>query len=84
MPRFHFHLLEDGQMVIDDAGVERPSLEAVQRDAIRAAREVMCAELQEGRLFLTGSIEVTDEGGKLVLSLPFRDCVEIVGVETQH
>ncbi len=44
----------------------------------------MCAELQEGRLFLTGSIEVTDEGGKLVLSLPFRDCVEIVGVETQH
>jgi hypothetical protein len=83
MPRYFFNLHELTAVILDDTGVERTTLDAVQFDAIRAARDVMCGDLRGGRLDLSSRIEVLDESGGIALSLPFRDAVEIVQGEDQ-
>lgn len=79
MARFHFNLHECGDIVIDEDGVERADLAAVRTEAIEAAREVMGAEVKQGRLCLSCHIEVTDEHGERVLVIPFRDALTITG-----
>ncbi|RYF01896.1 MAG: hypothetical protein EOO77_32895, partial [Oxalobacteraceae bacterium] len=78
MYRFHLHLHEADTIVHDHVGIMRNDLEAVRQEAVRAARDIMCADLAEGRLVLSSHIEVTDETGEVVLSLSFRDLVEVV------
>lgn len=80
MARYYFNLEECGQVVPDEEGIERDNLEAVRAEALRSAREVMCAELNEGRLCLSCHIEVRDETGATVLTLPFKDAVTISGL----
>lgn len=79
MARFFFHLHECGNITPDEDGVDRPDLESVRQDALKAVREVMCAEVREGRLCLSCHIEVLDADGTRVLMLPFKDAIEISG-----
>lgn len=80
MPLFYFDLHECGLVIPDEDGVERPDPEAARLDAIEAARDVMAAEAKQGRLCLSCRIEVRDEEGRTVLSVPFRDAIEITGL----
>ena len=80
MGRYFFHLYECGTASLDDTGIEHDDIEDVRAEACKAAREVMCAELQEGRLCLACYIEVKDEAGAVVLTVPFRDAVTITGL----
>lgn len=80
MARFFFDLHECGNISKDDEGVERVGLEEIRDAAYRSAREVMCAELVEGRLCLACHIEVRDETGAVVLTVPFREAVTITGL----
>jgi hypothetical protein len=80
MARFYFHLHECGKTTLDNEGVERDSMDEVQTEACRAAREVMCAEVSEGRLCLGCCIEVQDETGTEVLRVPFREAITISGL----
>ena len=79
MPHYYLHLNECGTITGDPEGMERAGLAEVRVDALKAAREIMCAELAEGRLCLACQIDVADEVGNIVLSLPFRDAVKITG-----
>lgn len=79
MKRYFFHLHECGSVIRDEQGSNWRSLEAAQAQACRAAREVMCDELIEGRLCLSCSIEIEDATGATVLSVPFREAVTITG-----
>ena len=79
MPRFFLHLHECGSIVIDEEGVELPDRDAAHRAAVRSARDVMCAEVAEGRLCLGCCIEVQDEEQRLVERLPFREAVSVSG-----
>lgn len=80
MARYFFDLHECGTVTADDEGREWPDLAAARAEALRTAREMMCAEVKEGRLCLTCNIEVKDAAGAIVLSLAFRDAVEISGL----
>ena len=79
MARFFFHLHECGKTLIDEEGRELPDLEAARFRAMQGARDLMCGEIEQGRLCLGCSIEVTDESGASVLTLAFRDAVRITG-----
>ncbi len=80
MARYFFHLHECGTATLDHDGLDRDSLDGVRSEALRAAREVMCAEVAEGELCLACYIEVHDEAGEIVMTVPFKEAVIVTGV----
>lgn len=80
MPRFHLTLNECGSVTPDTEGVELPNLAAARVAAVAAAREVMGAEVIEGRLCMSCDIEIYDGAGRRLDRLPFRDMVTITGL----
>ena len=76
MPRFFFHVFDD-VVVRDDEGIELPDAEAARGAALAGARAMMCDQLMKGRLSLHHRIEVEDEDGADVLTLPFGEAIEI-------
>jgi hypothetical protein len=78
MPRFYFHLHDRFGAVPDPDPRELADLEVVRAQALKGARSIICEDVSEGRVDLTGRIDVLDEAGQLVLSLPFSEAVELV------
>ncbi len=79
MARYFFDLHECGCVTTDAEGMERPSLEAVRNEAVRAARGIMCAEVDRGQLCLSCHIEVRDEAGVMVMKVAFGDLLRVTG-----
>jgi hypothetical protein len=81
MPRYYFHVLDD-LVALDEEGVELPDLDTVKRQAFVAARELIAEEVRvHARVPLYHRIEVTDEQGEVVLTLPFKEVVKIEDAE---
>jgi hypothetical protein len=40
MPRFHFHIVEDGRVVTDEEGQELPERDAVRREAVETGASI--------------------------------------------
>jgi hypothetical protein len=40
MPRFHFHIIEDGHVIADEEGQELPETEVVRREAVEAGASI--------------------------------------------
>lgn len=78
MTRFFLHLHECGSVTTDEEGEEFASLEHARLAAIRAARDLMCAELQNGTLCLDCHIEITSEVGTSTI-VPFGETIAITG-----
>ena len=76
VPRFYFHLFDDRQSP-DEEGRELVSSEGAFEIARAEAREMASAEVLQGRLNLAHRIEVTDEFGRVVSIVRFRDVVEV-------
>ncbi|MBA3676475.1 MAG: hypothetical protein H0W74_03630 [Sphingosinicella sp.] len=72
MPRFFFHLYDD-LTVIDEEGTELPDTEAARVYAIASIRELACQEIREGSLNRRHRIQVQDEKGQSVLTVPFGE-----------
>ncbi len=77
MARYFFHLHECGTVIRDEEGHDLVGIDAVRREATLAARALMAAEVQEGRLCLGCCIEVRDARGEVVLTMPFRSALTI-------
>jgi hypothetical protein len=80
MARFFVHLNECGSVSRDEDGHELADLQEARDAALKAAREIMCAEIAEGRLCLSCQIEITDSAGEVLLVIPFRDAITISGL----
>jgi hypothetical protein len=80
MARYFFHLHACGTVIVDEEGTELTDLEAVRVVATSAARDVMSAEVLQGKLCLGCCIVVEDGGYNEVLRVPFRDVVNITGL----
>lgn len=76
MPRYFFHVYDD-LIIRDQDGIDFADAEAACAAALAGAREMMCDQLMKGRLCLYHCIEVEDEGGKTILTLPFGEAVRI-------
>jgi len=79
MTRFYLHLYEQGKVVPDGEGLERPDLASAMRAAASAARDVMAADVLNGRLDLSGRIEVVDDHGATVGVIAFADVLTVIG-----
>ena len=75
MPRFYFHIVEDGRVIADEEGQELPERDAVRREAvetgasiardafIRGSESRVIVDVRNGdELFLKVSISLTVEG----------------------
>ena len=77
MPRYFFHLHDDLD-VVDEDGSELPDPSAARAKAVREARLLMCELLnREGRIALHHRIDIEDDQGAVLASVPFRDAVRI-------
>jgi hypothetical protein len=82
MPRYWFNVRDGNELLHDDQeGCVHPNLEAVKRDAIQAARQILCAAASKGTAGrLQIQIEVVDEAGGIILIMPVGHAI---GSESQ-
>ncbi len=76
MPRYYFHL-RNCPDCIDEEGRELSDATAAYAAAVMEARSILSEDVLQGKLPLGGSIEVKDERGNIVLTLPFRSAIRI-------
>jgi hypothetical protein len=62
----------------DVLGRDLADLSAARERAIREARAIICDDVRNGYIDLSGTIEVRDGGGDVVLTLRFTEAVEQV------
>ena len=77
MAHFYLHIHNGGGYVEDPEGQDLPDLEAARLAAIDGVRSVLSEEMRQGRVDLSGMIEIADGDGKILLILPFCDAVEL-------
>jgi hypothetical protein len=70
MPHYYFNVECEDFRTTDLVGEDCSSLEAVRREALNTAREIIVDDLLSGRLPHAGWIEVEDEDQRAVLVLP--------------
>lgn len=76
MPRYFFNVYDD-VIAEDEEGVELPNLAAANLQALRGARDLISEQVKHGYMVLSHWIEVIDEHGEKVLTVTFRDAVDI-------
>jgi hypothetical protein len=77
VPRFYFHLRNDMD-VPDEEGREFPDLDAARASALDLGRfEVSEMVKTEGRVVLHHRIDIEDEQGRMLDSVPFRDVLSV-------
>ena len=76
MPRFFFNLRNEID-VEDKEGQVLPDSNHARAVAVQHARGIMSEDIKDGRLILRDTIDVVDERGEPVLTLPFRDAIDI-------
>ena len=77
MPRYFFDLYNDMDAP-DDEGRELPDVDAVVAEAVKEARAMIKASIDEtGRIDLRHHIDVRDECGNSVFVIHFEDAVTV-------
>ena len=75
MAVYYFHLRDGLDVLLDPEGCSLPDLRAVADKALRTARSLLSTDVLEGRLALDMHLDVADETGAVIHSLPFADAV---------
>jgi hypothetical protein len=78
MARYFLHVRGPGYELLDPEGANYTDLEALRASVLMAARELMCADLNNGLLDLRFWIDAEDESGACIYSLPFSAAAKIV------
>jgi hypothetical protein len=76
VPRYFFHVYDD-IIAHDDEGAELPNVAAARLRALAGARDMIAEQVRHGYFVLSHWIDVVDEEGSAVLTLAFRDAVDI-------
>ncbi len=76
MPRYYFHIRKGDVLVEDPEGTEVSETEALEDEAIEAARDLLTEGDLQGPDRHEWVFEVADESGATVLMLPFGEAVE--------
>ena len=68
MPIYQFHIRDQQGLILDEDGTELPDVLAALREAMKSANEF----LTDASAPTDMAFEITDEAGRLVLTLPIR------------
>jgi hypothetical protein len=72
MPKYYLHLVAGSERIADTVGSEFPDNKAALEEAYRAAREMVAESVLNGDVIQPESIEVVDERGTLIESVPLK------------
>lgn len=75
MPRYFFHHVTKAGLVRDLEGTDLPDLEHARIEATLDARSLMSDAIRQGRDISSRSIQISDERGTALLTVPFADTV---------
>ena len=78
MARYFMHLRDGTEQILDPEGLEFATMEAVRKAVLVSARDLMTGDVREGVIDLRFRIDVEDEGGEIVYTLPFKHAVNII------
>ena len=78
MARYFMHLRDGTEQLLDPEGLEYGSMDAVRKAVLVAARDLMTGDIREGVLDFRFRIDVEDEAGEIIYSLPFKHAVNII------
>lgn len=79
MTRYFFHLSEKGVVTEDKEGRDLPDFVTARHYAVAAAREMICAKVEDGALCLGCHIEIENPSSGERQVVEFRDVVRITG-----
>jgi hypothetical protein len=77
MPHFFFHIQQGQARVEDRRGLALPDAEAAWYQAYRSARELLAADGRDRRQWGGHSLEVVDERGGHVWTVPLTEIAEL-------
>lgn len=78
MARYFMHLRDGTEQILDPEGLEFPTIEALRKAVLVSARDLMTGDVREGVIDLRFRIDVEDEAGEIIYSLPFKHAVNII------
>lgn len=78
MPIYYFHLRNGDDVLLDPEGQRLDAQSSVELAALLQARGLISQDALDGRIDLAYHLDVEDEAGLVVHSLPFSDAIEIV------
>jgi hypothetical protein len=64
----------------DDEGMSANSLAEARERAVTGIRSLLASEAANGEINFAGRIDISDEAGKLLLSVPFTDALSVKGL----
>ena len=74
--RYFIHIVTDQERIVDPDGGEFTDLASARDEASQSARDLMAEELRKGRpVPFTWLVQVADDGGNVLLTLPFARLV---------
>ena len=76
MPRYFFHIYDD-VIAHDEEGTELPNAAAARLHALRGARSLIAEQVLHGYFVLSHWIDVVDDQGAPVMTIAFRDAVDV-------
>lgn len=77
MPRYHFNIHNSVGFVPDEEGRELPDLDTAREEALKGARSLLAEEILQGTVDLKGRLEILDEAGRLLFTIPFAEAVAV-------
>lgn len=78
MARYFMHLRDGTEQILDPEGLEFATIEAVRKAVLVSARDLMTGDIREGVIDLRFRIDVEDDAGDIVYTLPFKHAVNII------
>ena len=78
MALYFMHLRDGTEQILDPEGQEFPTIEALRKAVLVSARDLMTGDVREGVIDLRFRIDVEDEGGDIIYTLPFKHAVNII------
>lgn len=78
MARYFMHLRDGTEQILDPEGLEFATMEAVRKAVLVSARDLMTGDVRDGVIDFRFRIDVENEGGEIVYTLPFKHAINII------
>lgn len=76
MPVFYFHVRNGESIEEDPEGIDLPTIEKAEEEAILGAREILAERLLSGDIIDGQSFLITSEDGRVVREVPFKSVLK--------
>ncbi len=70
MTRFYFHLQDGDKLVRDPEGTDLPNVDAAEREALLAARDILSDAIRAGKPKVPEAFVIADEAGRRLAIVP--------------